>query len=1347
MPSFKTFADFQKKAQEAQASKLDGEVSQQPQEELRIGLPVRVKGLQARPELNGLEGVLTFFDDQKSRWQVELKNGGGAKLFKAANLEHYISDKDALEILKSQPSKDPVRPPVTPAATAKAMPSETVPEPAAAQPDAPKSFLERSRYGKDLRRSGKNLGGKAASRSAVRTDALQESLQEAHLKMAAIDTDVLAKLLDIKAEARSLVAKPGAALARIRCEFFAEMAASWATVATDLGARQRSLQGRACASRPAEGFGSGGVVVSTPTPSPTTKDTPVSRPKEPSPTELQPPLAAQLLRSVSSPPESFQEASPRSSAAAEQARDSGPELPQMSLKARTPEPSGGPGEDSPVSNADELRKMMTLIAAENGGNVEAVLQDHIAKPGGYRTADDKLYASMSEDADVEDANKAEVAAEPPPSELAFKDDAPDISVSAEVQDAASPAAVLAADEGDTPEEISVVQDAAAPAAVLAADEDAAAPAAVLAADEGETPEEISVVQDAASPAAVLAADEDDAPEETFVGTQAAEAAPVPAKVSADTEVLISSDVEQSAVTFPSTFCFPYPWKPLPPATFSAVAMALVQVPNLEEFYQFISERPAGVYLEDLARAGWPDKTQATHLANALLTQSRLDIITVGEKILLKAVAPQLALKLSRLEATTRSVYQQIEKAGDRGAWSKSLKDQTKLQQHTITKAIKELLKQQLIKEVKSVQNRNRKVFMLIDLEPSLEVSGGTWYKDGEFNYSWVETLREYCLTFMDKNFGRPASQAELHRFVMQHPGPQVPTEEDILCIMKTLELDEEVSSLVTSDGQRVFMRRRKGGFDQPMDIFAARLPNFLRQAEGEGRLVVPCLCCPLRNECKAGGRVCPEKCEFLTRWLQPPEDPADREDVLMDWLTADQPASIRVDLAESREGPKRNTLYLHLRFAVQRLQAAHATPPGMATAANAAAKVPVVLESPVGAVLLRFDQHRDGSLQPVWEDPDATPSRCVERLFLEESAAKRRRHEGAGPVESDRERIEFLREAQETALDGVQRATTAAQLLSVGATEGETQFLALQSAVPRPLDFSQIMRHASEVDEAAEAHRQELLDIANARLTNKALQQFKEMEAALSFLGQRWHLHCVAGQYAIELWTGRMRPPKRLLATRPRVRVASHPKKGVCLNFPVELSQLIHTRMRLLVLLRGQGRKGRSQALLPPPWDPSTPRPEALHKALLQAEMLLADALTFHMLRDRVMIASQEELLRQGWQISRVASHEVVLAVESLDFRRLELTVALRAPGAEEVPPPSEQSDPVFDWLADAAAAQLREMYLLPQKSKEASETSSQAPVETEMDLFEAFEVWLQPRVEVLSRYLGDSVQKETQDV
>ncbi|CAK9069837.1 unnamed protein product [Durusdinium trenchii] len=311
------------------------------------------------------------------------------------------------------------------------------------------------------------------------------------------------------------------------------------------------------------------------------------------------------------------------------------------------------------------------------------------------------------------------------------------------------------------------------------------------------------------------------------------------------------------------------------------SMALVQVQNLEEMYNYIAERPQ-VTMEDLERAGWPDKTLRTNMANQLLTQNRLEILQ-AQPLIVRAVDKILAEKLCRLDPQMRQVYQQIEKAGDKGAWSKSLKDQTKLQQHTITKATKELIKLQLIKEVKSVHNRNRKVFMLYDLEPSKEVSGGTWYKDGEFNSSYVETLREHCLAFLAQH-PRPATQADLHRYVMQHPGPQIPTEEDILSIMKTLELDEDVTSVRTASGQKVFVKRRAGHFQRPFDIFAARLPRFLQPAgEMEGSMVVPCLCCPLRNECKAGGRVCPEKCEYLTRWLQREEVSAASEDVTMDW--------------------------------------------------------------------------------------------------------------------------------------------------------------------------------------------------------------------------------------------------------------------------------------------------------------------------------------------------------------------------------------------------------------------------------------------------------------------------------
>lgn len=138
MPSFKAFAEFQKKVQEEASPEKptvasrpavataaaavgaggDGQTSPKataqvaspkppasgdaPAEALRVGMKVKVRGLQARPELNGLEGVLTLFDSQRSRWQVELRNGGGAKLFKGANLEQYIDDEDALDILKGK---------------------------------------------------------------------------------------------------------------------------------------------------------------------------------------------------------------------------------------------------------------------------------------------------------------------------------------------------------------------------------------------------------------------------------------------------------------------------------------------------------------------------------------------------------------------------------------------------------------------------------------------------------------------------------------------------------------------------------------------------------------------------------------------------------------------------------------------------------------------------------------------------------------------------------------------------------------------------------------------------------------------------------------------------------------------------------------------------------------------------------------------------------------------------------------------------------------------------------------------------------------------------------------------
>eukprot|EP00930_Biecheleria_cincta_P076450 TRINITY_DN63675_c0_g1_i1.p1 TRINITY_DN63675_c0_g1~~TRINITY_DN63675_c0_g1_i1.p1 ORF type:complete len:507 (+),score=117.70 TRINITY_DN63675_c0_g1_i1:43-1563(+) len=78
--------------------------------------------------------------------------------------------------------------------------------------------------------------------AASRIEALDEELTQAQAKVSSIDAEVLAELLELQAEARGIVAKPWAAFARIRTEFFRGMASGWAPMATELGAARPGLQ-------------------------------------------------------------------------------------------------------------------------------------------------------------------------------------------------------------------------------------------------------------------------------------------------------------------------------------------------------------------------------------------------------------------------------------------------------------------------------------------------------------------------------------------------------------------------------------------------------------------------------------------------------------------------------------------------------------------------------------------------------------------------------------------------------------------------------------------------------------------------------------------------------------------------------------------------------------------------------------------------------------------------------------------------------------------------------------------------------------------------------------------------
>ena len=130
------------------------------------------------------------------------------------------------------------------------------------------------------------------------------------------------------------------------------------------------------------------------------------------------------------------------------------------------------------------------------------------------------------------------------------------------------------------------------------------------------------------------------------------------------------------------------------------------------------------------------------IINALTAESRLVMSKGADKELYYSmVSESIASKFQGLDAAARMVYQVIERVGDKGIWTRDIRNQTNISNPTlINKIFKSLESRQLIKPVKSVQAKQKKLYMLYDLQPSKELTGGVWYSDLEFDHEVSESV-------------------------------------------------------------------------------------------------------------------------------------------------------------------------------------------------------------------------------------------------------------------------------------------------------------------------------------------------------------------------------------------------------------------------------------------------------------------------------------------------------------------------------------------------------------------------------------------------------------------------------
>jgi DNA-binding MarR family transcriptional regulator len=123
------------------------------------------------------------------------------------------------------------------------------------------------------------------------------------------------------------------------------------------------------------------------------------------------------------------------------------------------------------------------------------------------------------------------------------------------------------------------------------------------------------------------------------------------------------------------------------------------------------------------------------VVNELTASSRLKMSkhAVNGSLYYTLLSEEESEKLAGLDASTMLVYQTIEKAGNQGIWTKYICLSTNVQQQTLTKICKTLENRKLIKPVKSISAKQRKLYMLYNLTPSQELTGGIWY----VSYCWT----------------------------------------------------------------------------------------------------------------------------------------------------------------------------------------------------------------------------------------------------------------------------------------------------------------------------------------------------------------------------------------------------------------------------------------------------------------------------------------------------------------------------------------------------------------------------------------------------------------------------------
>lgn len=287
------------------------------------------------------------------------------------------------------------------------------------------------------------------------------------------------------------------------------------------------------------------------------------------------------------------------------------------------------------------------------------------------------------------------------------------------------------------------------------------------------------------------------------------------------------------------------------------------VQSLEEQVLKICEtNPSGMSnAEIFSQIGTDVKpTIRTTVYNRLLAKGRIQIAqrqnttTDGKKrneIIYQWLSSQEAARFRGLDGSDRMVYDVVSKTKQNGMTKREVRFRTNIQNTTEIKQILDrLVQRNLIKEIKSIQGANKRVYIASQYDPSPKHTGGPWYNDEQqYDTEFIDAMYAQVLSYMKRQPHVTVEQVTNYIAEIKLSNETL-SQSDIRTLMTTMLYDRAIEECDGPDESGEYYR-------------------LCRNTPAVNHLTsTPCGWCPVFKSCEPGGVISPDCCLYMTEWLK-----------------------------------------------------------------------------------------------------------------------------------------------------------------------------------------------------------------------------------------------------------------------------------------------------------------------------------------------------------------------------------------------------------------------------------------------------------------------------------------------